>query len=300
MGSVIAIKGQTVNINLLEDSRDNGWVISEGRAVHNGCNQGYIELLGSDYTPGVPNVFTFIVSGRTSGTVNIRVGDVDGIPRSADGTYPQTFTPEEGDMVRFWSDGNLTVEVLSIYPVTAASNGTTIGFDEKNNKWVSYYSYEPEFMVSALNRFFTSKNGQTWEHGVNEIRNSFYGQQYTSKIVFYVNLNPTEVKNYFSMRQKSNKVWSVPDLYIMPSQGKSQGQRSRLKKGRFKKLNNGDFFAKFLRNLDDPRFTTELEALMQGSQLQGNIMRVTIENDDTVEVRMLSMDVEVSPQQYTY
>lgn len=300
MGSITAIKGQTLNINLLEDSRDNGWVISGGKAIHNGCNQGYIELLNSNYTVGVPNVFRFVVSDYSSGGVNIQVGATNGTSRTANGVYEQTFTPVLNDKVKFYSDGNLTVEVLAIYPFTEVSNGLTVGFDEKYNKWVSYYSYEPEMMINALNGFFTNKSGGMWKHGVNETRNNFYGEQFTSIVTFYVNLSPTEVKNFISMREKSNKLWEMTEGYIYPTEGKSAGQRTRLKKGRLKKLNNGDFFSSFLRNMDDPRFVTELDALMNGSQLQGNVFKITLMNEDTVEVRMLSVDVEVASQNYTY
>ena len=301
MGTVTAIKGQTINVNLLDDSRDNGWVISNGVAIHNGCNQGYIELINSNYTVGVPNTFTFVVSGYSSGNVNIQVGAINGITRTANGAYSQVFTPVLNDKVRFFSDGNLGVQVLSISPVQEdVSNGVTIGFDEKFNKWVSYYSYEPEMMINGLNSFFSNKNGGMWRHGVNVVRNNFYGEQFTSRVTFFVNLNPTQVKNFFSMRQKSNKAWAMIDGSILPSEGKELGQRTRLKKNNLKKLNNGDWFSKILRNIDDPRYGTELDALMKGSQMQGGVLSVTLENDDIVEVRMLSVDVEVSPQNFTY
>lgn len=299
MGSVTAIKGQTINVNLLEDSRDNGWVISGGKAVHSACNQGYIELLNSNYTVGVPNVFEYVVSGYSSGTVNIRVGSEDGASESSNGTKKETFTPEENDKVRFWSDGSLTIDVLAIYPVTETSNGTTVGFDEKGNKWVSYYSYEPEMMVNGLNSFFTSRDGEMWKHDANAVMNSFYGTEYPSRITFYCNLSPTEVKNFYSMRQKSNKAWSVPEIIIPERYGKPNGQRSRIKKGNFKRW-QGDFWADFLRDMNDDRFTTELDALLRGAELQGSIMKITIENTDSEQVRLLSVDILVSPSQYTY
>lgn len=300
MGNITAIKGQDVNINLLEDSKDNGWTISNGVAIHNGCNQGCIELLNSNYTVGVPNTFTFVVSGYSSGNVNIQVGSTNGVTRTANGSYAQVFTPSLNDKVKFFSDGNLSVQVLSISPVQAGiSNGVTIGFDEKYNKFISYYSYEPEMMINALNSFFTSKNGGMWKHGVNVVRNNFYGQQFNSVITFYANLNPTQVKNFYSMREKSNKVWSVTDFTIPPRYGKPNGQKSRLKKGNFKHL-QGDWFGDFLRDMNDPRFNSAVEALMRGAELQGNWAMITLQNDDQTEVNMLSVDVLVSKSEYTY
>lgn len=299
MGSVIGIKGQTLNINLLQDSRDNGWTISDGKAVHSGCNQGYIELLNASYTVGVPNVFQYVVSGYGTGSVNIQVGDVDGPEEASNGVKTATITPQNGDAVRFWSDGNVTVDILAIYPVTTESNAVTIGFSEDNNKFVSYYGYEPEMMVSALNMFLTSKLGGTWRHGVNPITNSFYGVVTPSIITFYCNISPSTVKNFYSMREKSDKVWSVTDIEIPPRYGKPNGQKSRLKKGRFVSL-QGDWFADFLRDMNDPRFFDSLEALLKGAELQGNIMKITIENSDSGNVRLMSIDVIVSASQYTY
>lgn len=300
MGSYSAIKGQTLSINLLDDLRDNGWVISGGKAIHSGCNAGLIELRNPNYTVGVPNIIKYEVSGYSSGGVNIRVGSTNGVTRTANDVYEEVITPALNDKVYFYSDGNLTVDYLSIAPLgEGESNGIAVGFDEKNNKWISYYSYEPEMMVKFIDNFFTFKEGKLWKHNVNEVRNNFYGVQYTSKIKYYVNVNPTEVKEFFSMRQKSNKVWSVTDAYIEPYEGKSSGQRTRIKKGNFKVL-QGDFFAPFLRNQLDPRFNSELEALMKGGSMQGSYIEINLENEDTVEVRLFSVDVECAPHNYTY
>lgn len=306
MGSYIAIKGQTLSINLLDDLRDNGWVISGGKAIHSGCNPGFIELLGSNYTIGVPNEFEYKVVDYTNGYVNVQVGSSVGNNISSNNeSVKEVFTPQVNDKVRFYSNGNLAIKVLSISPVLpdGTSNGITLGFYEKDNKWGGNYSYLPETMIRFVNSFFTFKSGELWRHNQNVLRNNFYGEQYTSKIVFYVNLSPDEVKNFFSMRQKSNKVWTASnndDIYIYPSEGKPNGQSSRLKMGRFKRLNNGDWFVDFLRDISDPRFMNEQDALRNGSLLQGNVMRVTLENDSAEEVRLLSVDVIVGTQQYTY
>lgn len=301
MGSYTAIKGQVLSINLLDDLTDNGWVISGGKAIHSGCNAGTIELRNSNYTVGVPNLFMYKVSGLTSGGVNIRVGSTNGVTRTANGEYTDVLTPETNDKVFFYSDGSLTVEYLRVAPESGLgqSNGTTFGFDEKNNRFPSFYSYEPEFMLKFINGFFTFKEGQLWEHNVNEVRNNFYGVQYSSKIKYYVNVNPTQVKEFFTMRQKSNKPWAVTEAYIDPTDGKPDGQKTRIKKGNFKLLQT-DYFAPFLRNQLDPRYSSEFEALMKGGSMQGSYIEINLENEDTVEVRLFSVDVECAPHNYTY
>ncbi len=297
MGSITAIKGQTLNIDLLEDSRDNGWIISGAKAIHNGCNQGYIELLNADYTVGVPNVFEFIVSGYSSGSVNIKVGSTSGTSRTANGTYPQTFTPVLNDKVMFYSDGNLTVEVLRIYPVAEESNGVTVGFDEKNNKWVSYYSYEPEMMINALNSFFTNKNGGMWKHGENNITNSFYGTAYPSRIIFVFNAEVQKNKLMYNFRLDSKGSWYCPNMETDKNDQFPNGMKSRLKKNNFK-LQDGKLRADILRDITDPKFATiinptqrELEALFKARKLQCSYMAVELANDDEGQAKLSSVEV---------
>lgn len=299
MGSYILTQDSTVEIGLLDDYRDNGWTVANNIGTHSSCNAGKMLLKGFNYVVGVPNTFRYVVRDYSSGIVRLSVGAQNGANISSNGDHYETFTPNANDEVAFYSDGNLSVELLEIYTNTIDETATTLAFDEKSNRWVGYYSFTPEMMGKFKSKFFMFSNGQLWESHTNTLRNTFFGVAYPSKIVFYVNLNPTQVKQFYSIREKSNEVWSVTEAYIPPRVGKSKGQRSRLKKGRFKRL-QGDWFASFMRDMEDPRFFNELDALVNGAELQGNIMRIELENTDTTEVRLLSVDILTSKKDYTY
>ncbi len=302
MASYDILKNQPLVVNLPTDYAVQGWIVSENKGYHSGCNSGYMDRV-FNLSSATQWTFKYKIIEFTSGSVNIVVNGVNGISHSEIGEFTETFNVTGPNvLVRFFSTGVNAIEVLQVYPTLDFSEGTTLAFSEDADKWVTYYSYIPEQMNKFVNDFFVFKNGRLWEQNTNEVRNNFFGVQYTSKIIFYVNLSPSEVNNYFSMRQKSNKVWTSAndgDIYIYPSEGKPDGQRSRLKRGRFKRLQT-DWFVDFLRDLSDPRFTTEDEALFKGALLQGNVMKITIENDDTTEVRMFSIDVTVSKQDLTY
>lgn len=299
MASYTILKNQMLTVNLPGDFSEQGWVVSENIAYHSGCNPGYIKSL-FDLSRYTTWTFRYIIPSITSGTVNIVVDGVNGISRSMAGVYEEIFTNSNANaIIQFYADGVSSVKILQIYPQAAAVPGRTLAFNEDADKWVTEYSYVPELMMKFINSFFTFENGRIWEHNVNELRNNFYGVQYSSSITFYCNVSPTEVKNFHSMRLKSNKVWAVTDIEIPARYGKPEGQKSRLKKGRFKHM-QGDWFADFLRDLNDPRFATEIDALLNGAELQGNIMKITIENTDTTEVRLLSVDILLSLSQYTY
>lgn len=299
MASYTIIKNNSINIDLPSDIADQGWTISGGIAYHSGCNSGYIERL-FDFTGAEEWTFRYTIPSLTSGSINIVVDGETGISRTVAGTYEETFeVTGSNKLVRFFSTGINELQVVKVFKEEQLSNAITMAFSEDANKWVGNRSYTPEFMVKFINDFFIFKDGELWEQNVNPIRNNFFGVQYPSVITFYCNLNPTTVKNFYSMRQKSNKVWSVPEIEIPARYGKPNGQRSRLKKGRFKSY-QGDFFADFLRDMEDPRFDNELDALMNGATLQGNYAKITIENNDTTEVRLVSIDLTLSLSQFTY
>lgn len=303
MSSYTIIKNNSILIDLASDIADQGWTISAGIASHSGCNSGYIEK-SFDLSSGTQWTFKYIIPSITTGNMNIVVGGQEGISRTVPGLYEETFTVTGNNvLVRFFSTGVNSLELLQVFAPSQTKGGRTIMFNEDGDKWVGDISANPEMMCKFIGDFFMFDEGRMWVCNSDLVpRNNFFGTQYPSKITFYVNLSPTEVKNYFSMRQKSTALWTAAndgDIFLFPSEGKPDGQSSRLKSGRFRRL-NGDWFADFLRDLNDPRFSTTAEALTKGALLQGNVMKITLENNDTTEVRLLSVDIEVGPQNYTY
>lgn len=300
MGRYTAINGQPLTVFLDSDVLDGGWSVHSGYAQHSSCNQGYIRNLS--FTPEVGKSYrvTYQVFERTSGSVHINFGGVTGQYISQNGTFTEDFGAVGGGIL-FWSDGDLKITGLSIAEITQeeGEKGYTLSFNTRNLQWVGYRSYVPEFATKFVDSYFGFKDGGLWKHNVSELRNNFYGEQHKSVIEFYVNINPTQIKNFYSMRVKSNKAWSVPEVNVFPRAGKSDGQRSRIKKGNFENY-QGDWFADFLKDLNDPRFGNENDALFKGADLQGGVAKIRIENDDTVEVRLLSVDIEVAEQNYTY
>lgn len=300
MGAYNLIVNTSFLIDLPADFSDNGWSISGSKATHAEPNPGYIVLRQSGLEPNTAYVIEYEVTNYVSGIVQLIAGGTEGIERSANGIYSELITTGDDGILKFYADGVVTLEYLNFYDsATDTDNSLTLAFNETANKFVTYLSYKPELMIKFIDGFYTSKEGELWIHNFNEIRNNFYGEQYTSQLVFWVNTNPTEVKDYLSLREKSNKVWSLVEAEILPVYGKPNGQRTRLKRGRFKNL-LGDFFADFMKDMNDPRFATELDALTKGADIQGSLMKVTFENIDTTEVRLLSIDFLGSPHDYTY
>lgn len=298
------IQNQTGFVNPSVAIVDTGWTISGIYAIHTSCNAGYIRSLTSlGLVVGQQYTITYTIDSYSSGSVYVVAGTTNGISRTAAGTYTETLTVTGVAQLSFFSDGSLRVSVLSFYNnQTGLISGTTICFNEKYNKWTSEYSAIPELWIKFTDNLFSLKNGQLWLHNSNGVRNNFYNNQYSSKITFYININPETVKNFYTIRQQSTTPWSSQndgDVNILAYKGKPNGQKSRLKGGNYRNL-QGDFFADFLRDLSDPRFGNTLDALFKGADLQGKVMEITIGNSDITAVRLVEVDVKTGIQNYTY
>lgn len=302
MGAYTVVKNKPFFIDLSADYVDQGWTVSNGVACHSGCNSGYLPMT-MNLSSAAQWTFRYKILNRTSGGINIIVNGVSGTVNSAVGEFSDTFTVTGPSvLVQFFSDGINCLSLLQIFSPTQTTTGTTFMFNEDANRFIQYSDYKPEFMLKFKNKSFGFKNGSLWENNINPIRNNFFGVQYKSLIKFYfIGNDAEEVKKLYGIEINSNEVWACPnntDIKIFPNFRKPNGIFSRLKKGNFVNI-QGKWYADFLKTLNDPRFNTEIEALMKGGDLIGQVAEITIENTSTTEVRLISVDIFYTKQNYT-
>lgn len=180
--------------------------------------------------------------------------------------------------------------IANIEPYNDLDNGKTLVFNEDNNQFVGYRSYIPDMTTKFIDEFISFKEGQLFLHDRAEERNNFYGQQYPSVISFYVNTAFEHEKDFFSMTLDGNQPWLVE--VEIPTKLGTTVKRSRIKPGRFV-FENGVFKADFMRDMNDPRFDTELQALAKGAYLVGKYMKVTLTNNSTQPLVLNSASVEM-------
>ena len=174
---------------------------------------------------------------------------------------------------------NLTIKG----PTDSESN--TIVFNEDGDKWGGNHSYRPEFYCKFINSYFSFKNGDLWEHDVNPVYNNFYGVQYTSKLKFVANSDYQKNKMYFVMKIDSNSPWSVPRMVTPKNQTWPNGMRTMLHENHFD-LDNGKYWADILRDMNDPQYDNEIEALFEGRVITGSMLICEIESKETKEARL--------------
>lgn len=82
---------------------------------------------------------------------------------------------------------------------------TTLTYDAINKGWVSFYSYEPEWMAHVGNQFFTFKDGNIYEHDVETAdRATFYGTSYGMHVELVSNQGPSEIKLFKALALETN------------------------------------------------------------------------------------------------
>ena len=101
---------------------------------------------------------------------------------------------------------NFTTETTA---QTNQTNFYTLSFDEGPKGWVSFFTYKPDWMFSLKNQFFTVNEGETYQHYINENRNTFYGVSSESNISMVFNVKPSVVKNFKTINYEGSSGWQV-------------------------------------------------------------------------------------------
>ena len=101
-------------------------------------------------------------------------------------------------------DENKKEYIISFNNNQNVVSNDTVSFKEDLNGWNTRKSYIPETGLSLNNTFYTFKNGNLWSHN-NEVRNNFYGVQYSSKVKFIFNEEPGLVKSFKTINYEGSQ-----------------------------------------------------------------------------------------------
>ena len=93
----------------------------------------------------------------------------------------------------------------------------TLAYDEVSKGWVSRYSYNPNWIFSINNNYYTAYSGKLWKHYTlnpgSDNRGVFYGVQNPSTVSVVFNGAPSTVKNMQAVNYEGDSGWSM-DSFI--------------------------------------------------------------------------------------
>jgi len=114
--------------------------------------------------------------------------------------------PENNEYIYF---GELVDEGRD--PSFDETKNKTVGFYEDLNKYVSFYSYAPESLISLGSNFYSWKNGYIFLHNQDSAKhnyNKFYGVSYPSEIDIVFNAEPSMVKTFNNISIEGTYPWT--------------------------------------------------------------------------------------------
>lgn len=88
----------------------------------------------------------------------------------------------------------------------------TLSYSELVNGWVSFYSYDPDWMIGMNNFFYTFKGGDMYKHNMNSNRNTFYSRWFIKIGDPEGAFTPTTLQSVFNVAPLENKLFKTINL----------------------------------------------------------------------------------------
>lgn len=284
-------KNQMIDIPLDVDYISNGWRFENGKAIHSGINFG--SIVNSSFTPVVGTEYNIRlnVSKISPGFLAVGMSGEEVGRITTTGAYIFTITATNNKSLYLEAGAkDIVVDFVEIY--TGSIESETIVYDVAAKQYAGNISVFGDTLIGFFEDLIVFRNGVPWVQNKSTQYNTFFGEKFPSVIKYYCNIDYDKDKDFYSLTFNGSMPWRV-DLNIDKTDGKSSGQRSRIKPNNFK-LDKGKYVGAILRNMNDARFTDELQALMKGAQMQGKVMEVTITNNESIFFSLTSVEIDLA------
>jgi hypothetical protein len=150
----------------------------------------------------------------------------------------------------------------------------TVAWSETNNRWVTFYSFMPEYTQHINTKMITFKDGGLYLHRENAVYNNFYTQQFPSKITPVCNIEPSKVKILENVETESDDVW------VATSISNREGQETENIEDDYLHL-EGHWSANVLRDKNTPNIVLPQIPILHGDWMRSKYFVVAFECDAT-------------------
>lgn len=194
------------------------------------------------------------------------------------------------DIFELLDNSSLEYKVIGTYDVRFdeyvlhITNGNiqeTIAFSEGKNRWVTFYSFNPEYMISNKTGLISFNDGLLHLHNKSVRYNSFYENLYPSQIKIVSNIEPTKVKLYTNITEDSSDVWKLIEAT------NQNNQKTSLEYTDFEDV-EGVYKAHLFKDENTPNVAYPL---IEGDEIRGHSLSLLFENDKTTFTKLFSIGV---------
>lgn len=187
--------------------------------------------------------------------------------------------------------------IITLSPILNAPNinkdvpGYTIAYNKQKNGWTAYYSFLPEYYGRVRNQVISFIKGQLYLHDRSSIAKNFYGTQYARELTYVTNKDFPKVRDFKAVSINGIGLNDLPTIRVLPFEGYPNGMLSMLTKRFFKTL-EGVQYAYFQKDMFTPGMqANQINALANGRNLKGQVLEVTLVNNDTTKSSIYSSEI---------
>ena len=169
----LADKNESEILNVSGSYKFNSWTKTNINLIHSSGIETSIYLDYEDFLSGKYYEVTYTVTLESNSGAYVQIGNTIGTKRTTSGTYIETLKFEGLKRIYFLAYGNVTISNIIIreYVVYAEpldladtdgfiNRSWTISYSIKDNKWVSFHSYLPDYYISIPTDLFSYFNDE--------------------------------------------------------------------------------------------------------------------------------------------
>jgi hypothetical protein len=161
--------------------------------------------------------------------------------------------------------------------------------------YITHYGARAVDWVASLSLGWVSfLGGDVYTHNdPNVPRATLYGEHKKVKVGVVANQDGNVIKLLDSIGIHSDGQWSVKSVTIPKTLNYPNGMSSSIPKGRFLKR-DGVWQSEFLRNTKSTSGTESIIDAIRGETLKGYSAYIELENDDTTEVKLFKVNINMT------
>lgn len=165
----------------------------------------------------------------------------------------------------------------------------TLTFYEGDNRWKSFWSFNPEWMDGFGVKLVSWINGKLNVHNVNESYGSQYGTFRPAELHVVSNAESFNVKTYLTIGENANKIWEAYEITTPADEAHPNGQLTESLKDDFV-MREGVYYAPILRDANTPNVQYPL---IEGEPIKGRTAKFKLRNSDNTAAEMYSFNINV-------
>lgn len=225
-----------------------------------------------DITMGYANTNIFSANDLASDYSN---SGVEVSVTATHGSSPQicfNYTNSNAGDYEWTTNVRIFKKVEEIEEQISVGKRTTLAWSEAAQRWVTRYSFTPEYFSTYKTGFTSFVNGQLFIHDDSNNKNYFYNGKYPTQVCYVENVEPSQPKVFMTHSVEGNAEPTLTKFETIDN----WTMNSDLVKGDYIER-EGTYYSDMFGDVNDPNVgdnATYGDKLMRGTKLRGQYLKV--------------------------